>query len=191
MNATETKNVIIIGDPMPLLASITAQGRFDVVTTWAAGERMGEVDTIDLAPIVLTHKFYKPLRDNAELFATIHIIEDGTAVAWGEDDAIDMAATTIARLAEETMTTVKFKQWLKHNDLTFDGAAAALGISRRLIAYYADGQRIPRYIALACRAIDSETTHRRSEWLEESLGRISDENHTTRIGDENHTTRTT
>jgi hypothetical protein len=43
-------------------------------------------------------------------------------------------------MAEETMTTVKFEQWLKHNNLTFDGAAATLGISRRLVTYYAGGQ---------------------------------------------------
>jgi hypothetical protein len=79
---------------MPLLTSIAAQSDFEVMATWASGER----DTIDLAPIILTHKFYKPLRERAELFATIHIIDGGAAVAWGPDDAIDMAATTIERL---------------------------------------------------------------------------------------------
>jgi hypothetical protein len=177
MNETD---IVTVGEAMPLLASIAAPRGFEVRATWASGERRREIDTIDLAPIILTHRFYKPLRDDAELFATIHIIDDGAAVAWGADSAIDMAATTIERLAEETMTTVKFEQWLERNDLTYDGAAATLGISRRLVAYYAGGQRIPRYIALACRAIDGGTTDRGPKsW---SVGGIVDEefNHGTR-----------
>jgi hypothetical protein len=157
MNKTEAENTVTIGDPMPLLASISAPGgSFEVTMTWASGTRVGSGDIVDLAPVILTHKFYKPLRDDADLFRTVHIIEDGAAIAWGADDAIDMAASTIERLAEETMTTEAFGEWLKHNNLTFDAAALALGVSRRLVAYYAGGRPIPRYIALACRTLNSE-----------------------------------
>ncbi len=39
---------------------------------------------------------------------------------------------------------------MKDLGLTLDSAAALLGMSRRTIAYYAGGQEIPRYVALAC-----------------------------------------
>jgi hypothetical protein len=90
---------------------------------------------VDLAPVILTLKFYRPLRDKPEMLKTVHLIEDGAAIAWGEDDAIDMAATTIERLAEETMSYADFRTWLERHKLTYDAAAAQLGISRRLVAY--------------------------------------------------------
>jgi hypothetical protein len=103
-----------------------------------------------------TDELYKPLRDNLDLFKTVHMIEGGSAIAWGDDDAIDMAATSVERLAEEQMTSADFRAWLEQHKLTYDGAAAQLGISRRLVAYYADQRQVPRYIALACRYLDLE-----------------------------------
>jgi hypothetical protein len=154
MSETE---VITIGEPMPRLASVARHGAYEIVVGWAAGStREHNADLVDLAPLILTHKFYKPLRDNPDLFNTVHMIEDGSAVAWGDDDAIDMAATSIERLAEEQMSTADFRAWLEQHKLTYDAAAAQLGISRRLVAYYADQRPVPRYIALACRYLDLE-----------------------------------
>jgi hypothetical protein len=154
MSETE---VISVGEPMPRLASVDRRGAYEIVVGWAAGStREHNADLVDLAPLILTHKLYKPLRDNPHLLATVHMIEDGSAVAWGSDDAIDMAATSIERLAEEQMTTADFRAWLEQHKLTCDAAAAQLGISRRLVAYYADQRPVPRYIALACRYLDLE-----------------------------------
>jgi len=37
------------------------------------------------------------------------------------------------------------------NDLTIDAAAVALGVSRRMLAYYRSGSKpVPRTVALAC-----------------------------------------
>jgi hypothetical protein len=148
MSGTDT---ITIGEALPRLKSIAPHGGLEVAADWASGRS----DVVDLGPVILTHKFYKPLREDADLFKTVHLVEDGAAIAWGNDDAIDMAATTIERLAAEIMSSDDFGAWMNRNKLTYDAAAAQLGISRRLVAYYANGQRIPRYIALACRALDS------------------------------------
>ena len=154
MSETE---VITIGEPMPRLAFLAPHGAYEVLVKWAAGStREHNVDSVDLAPLILTHKFYKPLRDNPDLLKTVHVIEDGSAVAWGSDDAIDMAATSIERLAEEQMTPADFRAWLEQLKLTYDAAAAQLGISRRLVAYYAGQRPVPRYIALACRYLDQK-----------------------------------
>jgi hypothetical protein len=40
---------------------------------------------------------------------------------------------------------------MHRNKLTFDAAAEALGISRRMLAYYRNGEKpIPKHIWLAC-----------------------------------------
>jgi len=154
MSETE---VISIGEPMPRLASVTSHGTYEIVVVWAAGSpREHNADLVDLAPLILTHKLYKPLRDDPDLLKTVHMIEDGSAIAWGADDAIDVAATSIERLAEEQMTSADFHAWLEQHKLTYDAAAAQLGISRRLVAYYAGQRPVPRYIALACRYLDQK-----------------------------------
>lgn len=43
--------------------------------------------------------------------------------------------------------------WLHNNQLTLEQGAKALGISRRMLVYYRDGEKaIPRHIWLACLA---------------------------------------
>jgi hypothetical protein len=154
---SETEQVVSIGDPMPRVASAAYHGAYEIVVGWAAGApREHNADLVDLAPLILTHKLYKPLRDNPDLLKTVHIIEDGSAIAWGADDAIDMAATSIERLAEERMSSENFRAWLEQHKFSYDAAAAQLGISRRQVAYYADQRPVPRYIALACRYLDLE-----------------------------------
>ena len=105
---------------------------------------------MDLAPLIFSKKIFAPLRDDESLFRTVHVVEAGAAIAWGDGGAIDVAATTIESLADETMTPADFAEFLRRNGLSFDSAAAQLGISRRLVAYYAKERAIPRYIALAC-----------------------------------------
>jgi len=151
MNETDK---IVVNMPMPRLGAIRPGEGFLADVEWAEGERAGRRESVDLAPDILTYRFYRPLRDDPALFATMHLADDGAAVAWGADDAIDMPATAIERLAEEEMAADDFAQFLKRNRLTFDAAAAQLGISRRLVAYYASGRPIPRYIALACERLN-------------------------------------
>jgi hypothetical protein len=149
-------DTIRVGDPMPRLASVAHHDGMEVAVSWRSGLRAGKADVVDLAPAIMTYKVYRPLRDDPELFKSIHLTADGTATAWGADDAIDMAATTVERLAEETMTSSDFRAWLERHALTYEAAAAQLGISRRLVGYYASKRRVPRYIALACRYLDSQ-----------------------------------
>jgi len=158
---SETETIINIGDPMPRLGSVSYHGAYEIVTSWLSGPREGKPDLVDLAPVVLAYKVYRPLRDNPEMLKSVHILEDGAAIAWGEGDAIDMAATTIERLADETMSPTDFRAWLERHKFTYDAASAQLGISRRLVAYYAGKRHVPRYIALACRYLDNDisTTH--------------------------------
>ncbi|MBV9122306.1 MAG: DUF2442 domain-containing protein [Planctomycetes bacterium] len=150
-------DIVQVGPPMPQIGSVEADSDFSIRVTWSDNANPSLPTTIDLAPIILTYKFFRPLRDNPELFRTVHIINDGTAIAWGAHDEIDMPATAIEHLASEAMQTSDFRSWLEKNRLTLDAAATQLGISRRLAAYYASGEKpIPRYIALACAYLDSK-----------------------------------
>jgi len=124
------------------------------VVTWAEGVRAPKTETIDLSPLINSLRFFKPLREKPRLRATVHLIEGGHAIAWGGDDAIDMAATSLERLAEETMTSEDFRAFIAHQSLTHSAVAALLGYSRRQIELYLSGEQpIPRVVALACHAI--------------------------------------
>jgi hypothetical protein len=59
-----------------------------------------------------------------------------------------MSAVMLADLASEVMENADFRGFLERNKLTFDAAAAQLGISSRLVSYV----REPAYarMALAC-----------------------------------------
>lgn len=150
---------ISVGDPMPMIESVTPQPGCSIRVRWSAGRRQGMTSDVNLAPMIYSFKIFAPLRDDAALFATAHVVEDGAAIAWGDDDQIDIAATTVENLADEAMTPADFAEFLRRNRLSLDAAAAQLGISRRLIAYYAKEREIPRYIALACAYIDKKNEH--------------------------------
>jgi hypothetical protein len=152
MSATE---MIDTGKPLPRLADIRAVDaeRRLVRVTWIEGNRMGRTEVVDLSPLVDTHRFYAPLRNDPRLFDTVHLVDDGEAIAWG-DESIDMSATSMERLAAETMSADDFRAFLKRNNLTQESAAKILGRSRRSIAAYANRGGIPRVVALACRGYE-------------------------------------
>jgi hypothetical protein len=58
----------------------------------------GPDDVLDLTPLIGSYKVYRPLRGNADLFATAHLIEDGDVVAWDGSD-LEMTAELIESLA--------------------------------------------------------------------------------------------
>jgi DNA-binding XRE family transcriptional regulator len=83
--------------------------------------------------------------------------EFGADVVWSED--IDLSADTLWRLAQEqagvTMSPEGFRRWRERKAYTLDTAAQALGLSRRMVAYYEQGAKpIPRVVALAARALE-------------------------------------
>jgi hypothetical protein len=148
----------IVPGSMPKLASVRTAEKLSIVITWSEGPRARRTEIIDLSPLICSFKLYRKLRKDRALLGTVHLIEDGEAIAWGEDDSIDMAATSIERLAEEALTPDDLRQFLDREDLTQEAAAALLGYSRRQIAHYLAGDKpIPRVFALACHALAART----------------------------------
>jgi DNA-binding XRE family transcriptional regulator len=122
----------------------------------------GETNVIDVSGMVSTFKHYLPLRRSERVFRSVTLGEHRTDIVW--DGGIDMSADTLWRLAQEqsgaTMSRQDFKAWRERKAFTLDAAARALGLSRRMVAYYENGEKpIPRVVALATAAL--ATSNRR------------------------------
>jgi len=121
----------------------------------------GEESLIDVSGMIQSSRVYALLRQSPELFRQVRAGEHGTDVVW--TDEINMAADTLWHLAQEqageTMTPGAFRHWRERKAYTLDEAARALGLSRRMVAYYEKGDRpITRVVALATRALDMAFT---------------------------------
>jgi DNA-binding transcriptional regulator YiaG len=117
----------------------------------------GDESRVDVSGLIETFRVYEPLRRSPDLFRQARVGEHGTDIVWS--DEIDMAADTLWRLAQEqagiTLSPDAFKHWRERHAYTLDTAAAALGISRRMVAYYEQGKKpIPRVVALATRGLE-------------------------------------
>ncbi len=155
-------SVMASAEPMPRLSAVRAIDGGSVQVDWLEGARAGRSETVDLSPLIDAFKFYEPLRRNQALFSSAHLIEDGNVIAWGDDARIDMPATSIERLAAESMSAEDFAAFLLRNRLTHQGAASALGRSRRQIEYYLSTGAIPRTIALACFGYEARRSKRKA-----------------------------
>lgn len=117
----------------------------------------GDEGLVNLSGPIETFRVYEPLRHSPQLFRQARVGDHGTDIVW--TDEIDMSADTLWRLAQEqagvTLSAEAFKEWRERHAWTLDTAAAALGISRRMVAYYEQGRKpIPRVVALATRALE-------------------------------------
>lgn len=111
----------------------------------------GHVAKVDLGEVIAGHTALKPIRA-VKAFAKAAIARDGWSVEWPGE--IDFGSPQLRRWADEqageAMRPDDFRKWMEAHELTLDGAASALGLSRRMIAYYASGERpIPKTVLLA------------------------------------------
>lgn len=112
---------------------------------WDTGETLDVDVSGKLAGPALDH-----LRAPA-LFALAHAGCGGTCIEWEDSEfgADNVYAWTREQMGEASHEM--FFGWMYRNDLTLDAAAQALGMSRRMVAYYRTGRKpIPRHVWLAC-----------------------------------------
>lgn len=117
----------------------------------------GDENQVDVSSLIATFRVFEPLRNSPALFEKVRLGEHGTDIVW--NDELDMSADTLWRLAQEqtglTMSPDSFKHWRERKAYTLDSAAKALGLSRRMVAYYEQGAKpIPRVVALAAKALE-------------------------------------
>ena len=104
---------------------------------------------VEVSALIKTFRVYEPLCHNPHLFQKVQTGEFGTRVRWSEE--IEISADTLWRLAQEqsglTPPPQAFRSWREREAYTLE-PAAALGLSRRMVAYYVDGEKpIPRVVA--------------------------------------------
>ena len=130
------------------LTAIEALPDYRLRLTYADG-RTFEVALVDWIEIT---EALQALKDPA-LFSRARIGFGGRSVDWIEDE-LDLGADNLRNLAIEQGGGIGHERiwnWLHDTGLTLDQAAEALGISRRMLIYYRDGEKpIPRSIWLAC-----------------------------------------
>lgn len=101
---------------------------------------------------IQTAKALAVLKDGA-LFAQAKVGSGGWSVAWIEDE-LDLGSDNLRNLAIEQAGGIGHERiwnWLHETGLTLEQGAEALGISRRMLIYYRNGEKpIPRHIWLAC-----------------------------------------
>ena len=131
--------------PTVLSVAASQPGRLQI--EWSTGETL----QTDIGEQIERFKLLHPLRD-PERFAQAAAGLWGHSVTWGED--IDMGADHLYELGRPQAglpTPAEFAAWMKRHGLTLTAAAAALGLSRRMVAYYCAGAKpIPLVVGLAC-----------------------------------------
>lgn len=89
-----------------------------------------------------------------KVFRSARIADHGATVVWANDDDLQLAVDNLRARGVEQAGGISHEfiwKWMAKNDLNLDIAAAALGMSRRMLAYYRSGSKpVPRAVALAC-----------------------------------------
>lgn len=130
----------------PQLQAVEALEPYRLRTTWSTGE----VLEVDVEERLRRHAALAPILD-AAVFDRVHVSEWGNSIEWideefGADNVYAWAKEQAAEVSHEM-----FDDWMMRNGLSLSSAAAALGISRRMVSYYRTAHKpIPRQTWLAC-----------------------------------------
>ena len=135
--------------PQFTLTSVTPTPRASLLLTFADGEKF----EIDLVDVITKLRALEPLKDQA-LFMKARLGEFHDTVVWDEDGALELAADNLRAMGIEQAGGISHEfivRWMYENELNLETAAIALGMSRRMVAYYRSGAKaVPRTVALAC-----------------------------------------
>jgi hypothetical protein len=134
-------------DKSRTITAVRATGAASLHLEWSDGIAVD----LDLGP-VLGDRAFAALRE-AEAFAQVEVGDWGHSLTW--PCGVEMGADF---LWLETLSATDhgdaraFVEWRRRHGLSLSKAADALGVSRRMVAYYSNGEKkVPRAILLACR----------------------------------------
>lgn len=138
MNITENTRTI---------SAVRAIGPSSLHLSWSDGTAVD----LDLGAVIGDRAF-AALRDPSE-FAKVELGDWGQSLAWpsGAELGADMLwLETLSATGHDDVRA--FLEWRLRHALSLSKAADALGVSRRMIAYYSNGEKkVPKPILLACR----------------------------------------
>jgi hypothetical protein len=134
-------------DRMRTIKSVKAKPPTTLALRWSDGTRA----TVDLVELPRA-KAYRSLR-NPETFASARVGEWGHSVEWPNDVELGADSLWLDTLSATGRADARdFLEWRLRNGLSLAKAADALGLSRRMVAYYSNGEkRVPKTVLLACK----------------------------------------
>jgi hypothetical protein len=131
---------------MPRALEVTPLEPYRLRIRWSTGETL----EVDLEEKIRRIPALAPLLDPA-VFRRAHVAEHGGSIEWLDSEFGDdnVYAWTREQLGEASHEM--FFEWMHRNGLSLSAAAEALGMSRRMVAYYRTGAKpIPKHVWLAC-----------------------------------------
>lgn len=136
-----------IAAKMRMITAVAAIGPESVRLTWS-NETVVDLDL----SAVLGGRAFAALRDPAE-FAKVEIGDWGHSLAWPSGAEMGADMLWLETLSASGHGDVRaFLEWRQRHALSLSKAADALGVSRRMVAYYSNGEKkVPKPILLACR----------------------------------------
>jgi hypothetical protein len=145
-------------DTMRTIERVKATGPARLRLAWSDGAET-ELDLNDW----LEKPAFAALRDPDE-FARVQIGNWGHSLVWpsgAEAGADSLWLETLSATRREAARA--FLEWRLKHGLSLSGAAEALGLSRRMVAYYSNGEKIvPKTVLLACRGWEATKPKRRA-----------------------------
>lgn len=134
-------------DNMHIISGVSARTGGILSLIWSDG-----TNAVVNINAMLDDTAFTALRDPS-LFAQVAIGDWGHSLIWPEE--IEIGADTLwqeSLSATDRPDTRQFLEWRMRHGLSLGKAADALGLSRRTVAYYSNGERkVPKPILLACR----------------------------------------
>ena len=138
-------------DKVRTILSVKAKAPARIILKWSDGTRAN----IDLGDVLQT-KGFRALR-KPDAFESVRIGEWGHSIEWdsGELGAETLWLETLSATGHADART--FLEWRLRHGLSLSGTAETLGLSRRMVAYYSNGEKpVPKPILLACKGWEVE-----------------------------------
>jgi hypothetical protein len=134
-------------DKFRTIVKVEAQAPAVLLLQWSDGTKA----SLDLSRL-LEDKAFHSLRD-PKVFVQAQVGEWGHSIEW--PSGIDLGAEALwleTLSASGNQDTREFLEWRLRHGLSLSKTADALGLSRRMVAYYSNGEkRVPRPVLLACK----------------------------------------
>lgn len=148
-------------DQSPRIRAIRATPPALLDIAWRDGTRTEN----DLSAILRAQAWAAPLRDPA-VFRKVQVLDDGWRIAW-PSVGIELSAQGLwddvhpRPISSEWMSAAEFTAWMHEMGWSFAQVAGALGVSKRMLKYYAAGDHpIPKPVWLACMHLAAEHARR-------------------------------
>ena len=137
-----------MNQPQFVITNLSVAGPQSLCLTFADGYHA----EVDLSGLIAKYPTLARLSDG-KVFAKAALDEWRRGVIFAGDDDLSLASDNLRALALEQAGEYSHQHvivWMHQNGLTLDDAAEALGISRRMLAYYRSGTKpVPKSIGLA------------------------------------------